>query len=88
MKKVIILLVALFGASMLVHAVTGQRSPPQAPAANPQQPAAAGQQSPSKNDTEKVDNGSGDDIDTVDEGDPANDKDPEADDTSTAPGKS
>jgi hypothetical protein len=87
MKKVIVLLVALFGASMLVHAVTGQKSPPKAPAAKAQ-PAATGAASPTKDDLEKIDNGSGDDIDTVDEGDPANDKDPEADDTSTTPGKS
>ena len=88
MKKIIILLVALFGASMLVHAFTGQKSSPQAPNVSTQQPAAGVQASPGKNDVEKVDNGSGDDIDTVDEGDPANDKDPEADDTSMAPGKS
>lgn len=87
MKKAIILLAALFGASMLVHAVTGQKSSPEAPAPNTQQ-LVAPEASSNKNDVEKIDNGSGDDIDTVDEGDPANDKDPEADDTSTSPGKS
>lgn len=77
MKKLIFLLIALFGASIVVHATTS--SP---------QPSAPVTQTPTKNDPEKIGNGSGDDIDTVDEGDPARDKDPEADDTSTSPGKS
>lgn len=80
-----VLLLALFGASMLVHAVTTKEIPP---TENSPQPSAIEQEATQKNDVEKVDNGSGDDIDTVDEGDPANDKDPEADDTSSAPGKS
>lgn len=87
MKKAFILLTVLFGASMLVHAVTGQKRPAQTPAPDTQQ-LVAPDASSNKSDAEKVDNGSGDDIDTVDEGDPANDKDPEADDTSTSPGKS
>ncbi len=77
MKKLIVLLIALFGASILVHATTTTA-----------EPTAPAQQTPTKNDSEKIGNGSGDDIDTVDEGDPARDKDPEADDTSTSPGKS
>ena len=76
MKKLFVLLVALFGMSMLVQAAVQQP------------PAATTQQPPAKNDTDKMGNGSGDDIDTVDEGDPSHDKDPEADDTSTSPGKS
>jgi hypothetical protein len=86
MKKAIILLAVLFSASILAHAATDEKSSPQAPVV--QQPVIPEQVSPIKNDIEKVDNGSGDDIDTVDEGDPANDKDPEADDVSTAPGRS
>ena len=85
MKKIIVLVMALFGASMLVHAVTVKNDSPQTQDST-QQPAA--EPSTPKSDMEKVDNGSGDDIDTVDEGDPANDKDPEADDTSITPGKS
>ncbi len=77
---------ALFGASMLVHAVSVKNDLPQTQE-SAQQPAAE-EQSISKSDMDKVDNGSGDDIDTVDEGDPANDKDPEADDISITPGKS
>lgn len=77
---------ALFGASMLVHAVTIKNDSPQTQEST-QQPIAEEPSTP-KSDMDKVDNGSGDDIDTVDEGDPANDKDPEADDTSISPGKS
>lgn len=79
MKKIFVLLVAFFGASMLVHAAAPQQQ---------QLPSATTQQPPAKNDTDKMGNGSGDDIDTIDEGDPSHDKDPEADDTSTSPGKS
>lgn len=86
MKKAIILLTVLLSGSMLAHAAIEEKPLQQAPVA--QQPAIPEQVSPIKNEIEKVDNGSGDDIDTVDEGDPANDKDPEADDVSIAPGRS
>ncbi len=84
MKNLIALSVGLLGVSMLVHADTV----PQTPQQTSPSVSVTEQPSPVKNEVDNVDNGSGDDIDTVDEGDPANDKDPEADDISTAPGKS
>jgi hypothetical protein len=70
MKKLLVLFALLFSASMLVQAEPGQSSPPQ-------NPIPATQQVPTKTDADKMGNGSGDDIDTVDEGDPAHDNEQE-----------
>ncbi len=95
MKKVIILLGLLFGASIFAHAGTTQSVPLPAlgdtqgstavnGTENTAQPPTTDQSSPANAGAEKVGTGSGDDIDTVNEADPANDKDPEAsDDTDT-----
>lgn len=79
MKKIMVLLFVLLGASFLTHASIPQETPKTGDqSATPVSPE-------DKGDGEKMGNGSGDDIDTIDEGDPANDKDPEADDTGTTP---
>ncbi len=78
MKKIIVLLIAGLATTMGAHALTQPESPitTQNNAAPP-----APQPLPAHNEAAKEDLGSGDDIDTAD---PANDKDPEADDTSPA----
>lgn len=73
MKNVIILLAILVSTYTLAHAAPTQDIT--------QSASIAAQQPSSNNDSNQVGSGSGDDIDTTDEADPANDKDPEADES-------
>ncbi len=84
MKKIIVLLGVLFGFSFVAHAESMQSSPPSAASVTQTNDAASttnmGDSSVSGNTIDKVGTGSGDDLDTVNEADPSNDKDPEAGD--------
>ena len=91
MKKVVVLLGVLCGASMLAHAETmqgntdetlGLTQGSQAAGAESsvQQPGAIKYKTPVEPGADKAETGSGDDVDTVNEADPSHDKDPEAGD--------
>jgi hypothetical protein len=76
MKKVIALLALLCG-SLMAHADTTQTTP-QAPNSTASEKEASTASTPPPA-AESLGSGSGDDMTTPDEADPANDKDPEAD---------
>ena len=87
MKNLITLLGMVLGVSPLVHAIAPQISPVAPKIVDSrdkgiQQPIATEPKTLNENEAEKIGAGSGDDVDTIDEADPANDKDPEADDDS------
>ena len=67
MKQQLIVLTLLLGVSVVSHAVSTTDAPTQP------------QKSASSQETNNMGGGSGDDVDTLNEADPANDQDPEAD---------
>jgi len=84
MKKVVVLLGILFGFSFVAHAESMPSSPQSAAGITQSNDAATTTNTDASpvnaNTIEKIGTGSGDDLDTVNEADPSNDKDPEAGD--------
>jgi len=87
MKKVVVLVVALFSFSALLFAASQNKASGSAslsehqPDASPK-PAVT---DPGSGHDDGVGSGSGDDLDTINDADPSNDKDPEADDAPAKP---
>ena len=77
MKKVIVLLGLLSSVPLMSYAETVQNNPAQGGGA---QPAATEQSAPADSQADKMQAGSGDEVDTINEADPSKDKDPEAGD--------
>ena len=76
MKKIIVLMLVLFGVSMVAHAVTSQNDTQQSTGSSVTNDTGTQAQQPTNDNADQVGGGSGDDADT------ANDKDPEADQNS------
>lgn len=82
MKKVIVLLFVLLGVTMGLHATMATAPAQNTGATQPPEETGESQlpNTPVPNDGgDKIGSGSGDDAGTINEADPANDKDPEAD---------